>query len=104
MTFFRDIWYADMSKLWLVPVKHSLEYGMFRNVLKEIRRAMGSNAPFKAVDHVIDHITLTNDFNRLLKYVISNGANILPQHSMEDVANVIELTLPMALSVNRHGR
>jgi hypothetical protein len=94
-----------MSKLWLVPVKHSFEYGMFRNILGDIRKAMGVSKPFQELDKIANGITLTNDFNRPLKYIINkSGSNILPKHSMEDVANVIELTIPMALSTNEAGR
>ena len=77
---------------------------MFRNILGDIRKAMGVSKPFQELDKIANGITLTNDFNRPLKYIINkSGSNILPKHSMEDVANVIELTIPMALSTNEAG-
>ena len=77
---------------------------MFGNFLTNIRVAMGSNAAFKAMDYIVTNITLTSDFNRLLKYVISNAGNVLPQHAMEDVVNVVETTIPMALATDSQGR
>lgn len=101
---FSDVWYVNAAAVWLVPIKHCLEYGVFRRFLLSIRESTAGKAPFACVDdNIIPYVTLTSEFNRDLKYLHSNNG-VLPTHTMEDVSNVIEVTLPLALATTVNGR
>ena len=100
----RDVWYVNASALWLVPIKHAMEYGVFKRLMLVIRQSMRSPAPFESIDKVIvPNVKLTSDFNRQLKFLCSKST-VLPGHTMEDVGNAIEVILPMALATVPNGR
>ena len=85
---------------------HSMQYGVFKDLMEVIRKMMGKAAPFIRIDQTfLPNIRRTSEFNRDLKPVINKkGQNTLPSHTMEDVANVIEVTLPLILATDTNGR
>lgn len=103
LNFHRDLWYIDLSKHWLVPVKHGFEYGMLKSFFKALQKLIPKRA-FDAVERCIPRIKVCSEFNRTPRQFRGANGKFFSSYTMEDCANFIETIIPSILSTTPSGR
>lgn len=101
--FLSDLWYIDLSKHWLVPVKHGFEYGLLKSFFKALQRLIPKRA-LDDMERLIPRITVCSEFNRTPRQIRGSNGKLFSSYTMEDCANFMETIIPSLLSTTSSGR